>query len=293
MQSLIGRHPDWINLLVCNVNEPRLLWLKIEPECALFGVHALATTSALISFSEDVSEWKGYGIISDNGLLFYLLLFPNLWDVKRVVKRNNFFSSELSTLWAKMKHACISQTIWRSQMQRSSALMEFPFQGTICLPKRDIFHKWNLPASCNPLDWCSSSLKSRSACKLHARTKETVKFQDLKAIKALWQCFEVHEKTWTRRNRAGFHEEKELIDGNTKQARILDKDNVRFPGENGNSSWKSWGFFYLDKDLCILLKQIMEPCSQKQRGGSGWKRRPKVSPWGNLLTKPHLFFPDS
>lgn len=26
-------------------------------------------------------------------------------------------------------------------MQRSSALMEFPFQGTICLPKKTIFHK--------------------------------------------------------------------------------------------------------------------------------------------------------
>lgn len=65
---------------MCNVNEPGLLWLETEPECALFGVHALfgvpalATTSALISFSETVSEWESYGIISDNGLLLYLLL---------------------------------------------------------------------------------------------------------------------------------------------------------------------------------------------------------------------------
>lgn len=78
----------------CNVNEPRLLWLKTEPECALFGVHALATTSALISFPETVSVVKGYGIISDNGLLFYFLLFPNLWNIKRIVKRSNFFSSD-------------------------------------------------------------------------------------------------------------------------------------------------------------------------------------------------------
>lgn len=119
----------------CNVNEPRLLWLKTEPECALFGVHALATTSALISFPETVSVVKGYGIISDNGLLFYFLLFPNLWNIKRIVKRSNFFSSDLSMLWAKMKHVWISPIIWSSQMQRSSALMEFLFQGTICQPK--------------------------------------------------------------------------------------------------------------------------------------------------------------
>lgn len=84
---------------MCNVNEPGLLWLEAEPECALFGVHALlgvhalATTSALIRFSETVSEQKGYGIVSDNGLLLYLLLSPNLWDIKRMVKRNKFFSS--------------------------------------------------------------------------------------------------------------------------------------------------------------------------------------------------------
>lgn len=80
------------------------------------------------------------------------------------------------------------------------------------------------------------SLKSRSACKLHARTKETGQFQELKSIKAFWQCTEVHKKTWTWRNRAGFNEEKGLIDGNTKQARMVDKDNVRFPGEKEDSS---------------------------------------------------------
>lgn len=65
---------------MCNVNEPRLL--KVGSECSLFGVHALATTSSLISFSKAVSEWKDHGIISDNGLSFCLELFPNLWYIK-------------------------------------------------------------------------------------------------------------------------------------------------------------------------------------------------------------------
>lgn len=121
-----------------NVNEPRLLLLKIEYECALFWVHALATASSLISFSKTVSEWKGYGIISDNGLLFYLVLFPNLWDIKRMVKRNNFFSSEASMLWAKWSMYVFHK--WsETQIQTSLALMELPFQGTICLPKRSVF----------------------------------------------------------------------------------------------------------------------------------------------------------
>lgn len=140
---------------------------------------------------------------------------------------------------------------------------------------------------------CQLSLKSRSACKLHARTKETVQSQDLKAIKAFWQCIEVHEKTL--RNRAGFHEEKGLIDGNTKQAGMVNKDNVRFPGKKENSSWKT-GVLFLDKDLCILSKQIMEQCSQKERQGSTWSRRHKPSSQDNLLikdSKPLLFFPVS
>lgn len=54
-----------------------------------------------MSFSKTVSEWKGYGIIIDNGLLFYLVLLPNLGDIKRMVKRDDFFSSEVFTLWEK------------------------------------------------------------------------------------------------------------------------------------------------------------------------------------------------
>lgn len=152
------------------------------------------------------------------------------------------------------------------------------FKGQSACRKPDNFHKafgiCQLPAI--HLLMLQLSLKSRSACKLHARTKETVQFQELKAIKAFWQRIEVHEKTWTSRNRAGFCEEMGLIDGNTKQARMVDKANVRFPGEE-NSSWKTEVLF-LNKDFCILLKQIREQCSQKQRQGSTWNRRPKLSP---------------
>lgn len=117
---------------MCNVNE-LLLWLKTEPECALFGVHALATTSALIRFSETVSEWKGYGITSDNGLLFYLLLFPNLWDMKRMVKRNNLFSTVIHAV--DKNEACMYLTNY----VKLSDAEKFSFDG---IP----FSRDNLPA---------------------------------------------------------------------------------------------------------------------------------------------------
>lgn len=113
-----------------------------------------------------------------------------------------------------------------------------PFPRDNLPAKKTIFHKvfgiCQLPVI--RLTDAPALFKEQICMQTTCQDKGNSEFQELKAIKALWQCFEVHEKTWTWRDRAGLHEEKRLIDGNTKQARILDKGNVRFPGENENSS---------------------------------------------------------
>lgn len=92
-----------------------------------------------MSFSKTVSEWKGYGIIIDNGLLFFLVLFPNLGDIKRMVKRNNFFSSEVFTLWEKWR-MCVLHKLSETLRSRQAQLWQNSlFKWQFACQKKSVF----------------------------------------------------------------------------------------------------------------------------------------------------------
>lgn len=143
-----------------------------------------------MSFSKTVSEWKGYGIIIDNGLLFYLVLLPNLGDIKRMVKRDDFFSSEVFTLWEKRSMYVLHKLFETLRSRQAQLWQNFLFKGQFACQKKSVFFMQLLePASFAVINLTDAPVLCKEqiciSAASDARTKETVTFQELKAIKAL------------------------------------------------------------------------------------------------------------
>lgn len=204
-------------------------------------MHALATTSCLISFSKALSEWKCYGIISDNGLSFYLVLFPNLWDIKRMVKRNNFFLSQLSMLWAE-RSTYVFHKQSKTLRSRQVRLKELPFQGTICLPKRSVFFiKLLEPASLAVIHLTDAPILSKEQICISTTSEARKRWNSRNwEPSGHWQT---HWHPWKETDRelpSMLARWKRADWWKHNKTRVLNKDSVKFPVENGNRSWKQW-----------------------------------------------------